>query len=373
MAYTLTKYMDIDGFIKKHYSSRLRFNTMSATVWLDDKELTTSDFRRDAAYNHEIEIDNDKYINEICYALAKENQFSVLGDYLNKVEQLDVDTEEVLSKLNSALHIEDNSIEATYIKKTLVGAVSRVFNPGTKLDTVLVLKGKQGTFKTTFFQVLASSEYFHSMNFTSFNTDEQMICNYNWIVEIGELEATLSKTNLAKLKQFITREKDIYRKPYAKDPVIVPRQFILVGTTNKEYFLIDNTGNRRFWIININQKIDIETIRSIRDEIWSTAVKLYRQNYPVYLTEVEQEISNRNNSSFTEVDMWEELILNYVADKEQVTLQDIFTNVLKKSVEAWRIKSDRERVENILLAAGYNKPDGLSTINNKTARYWSLK
>jgi predicted P-loop ATPase len=98
--------------------------------------------------------------------------------------------------------------------------------------------------------------HFDTINL-SYNKDDLMICHSKWILELGECEEALKSYTMSKLKAFLTKPNDTYRKPYDKNPLTVPRQFILVGTTNKDEFLVDETGNRRFWCIELNEKIDI--------------------------------------------------------------------------------------------------------------------
>ena len=96
------------------------------------------------------------------------------------------------------------------------------------------------------------------MTLQAYSKDEQRVCNSKWIIELGECEDSLTPSLLSKLKGFITKTSDTYRKPYDRNTVTIPRQFILVGTTNKDKFLVDATGNRRFWCVDVNEKIDIE-------------------------------------------------------------------------------------------------------------------
>jgi hypothetical protein len=139
------------------------------------------------------------------------------------------------------------------------GMVLRILEPGTKVDTVLILNGPQGIGKTTFFEDLANIDGF---DFYRAITDlpgstgddrtfKQTIVS-SLIVDLGEgIIFESRKTNTDRLKQFLTERSDEYRVAYAKQNTIVPRGYIFVGTTNRGDQLSDATGSRRFLYLNV--------------------------------------------------------------------------------------------------------------------------
>lgn len=90
-----------------------------------------------------------------------------------------------------------------------------------------------------------------------------------WIIEAGEL-AGLRKAPAEKLKSFLSRTTDHGRAAYGRIPQEVPRQCIIVGTTNNAAYLSDSTGNRRFWPIKID-RFDLEALSRDRDQLWAEA------------------------------------------------------------------------------------------------------
>ena len=137
-------------------------------------------------------------------------------------------------------------------------------------------------------------------------SDYLVILHKCWIQEWGEIERTFSKKHCEELKAFITRRSDTFRPPYGRTAFENPRQNIIVGTANSTEFLVDATGNRRYWIIPIvKDKIPLDMLREERDSIWSAAVKAYRNGESWWLTDAEEALSRGNNQKFQIIDEWQ--------------------------------------------------------------------
>lgn len=370
----MNDYNQIRQIIEQDFMNRLSWHKVNQDVYLDGEIFNIAKLRDEVFRKCQIVLDNDKYINELAYLYSINNSFSPIEDYLNQClsKYRDVDYKSIFRYMNKqVLHIDPNSIEALYLPKTLVAAVNRVYNPGSQYDSILVIKGEQGLYKTSLFRELAGKDWFTSLNLNSYNKDELMICHSKWIIELGECEDTIKTSTMSKLKGFVTKQSDTFRKPYARNPVTIPRQFILVGTTNKDKFLQDTTGNRRFWVIEINQKIDINWIKQNRDLIWAAGVLAYKENYSIYLNQIEQELSNSVNASKYQVkDMWTDIVSNWaLAQIEPFTLSDVLIKALKKEPKNWK-RSDQERVNEILQSLGFKKPEKTTRVNGQVGKYY---
>lgn len=366
-------YQQTKEIIEQNFIDRLSLHKTTRDIYLDNNLFDIAKFRNEVHQNHGVLLENDKYIYELAYLYAEKNTFSPIEDYLNQciAKHPDTDYKQIFRDLNEkVLHIDSDSIEGVYLPKTLVGAVKRILEPGCQFDNVLIIKGKQGYFKTSLFRELASSDYFDSINL-SYNKDDLMICHSKWILELGECEEAIKPYTMNKLKAFITKQNDTYRKPYDKSPITVHRQFILVGTTNKDEFLADTTGNRRFWCMEVTEKIDIEWVKQNRDLIWAAAVQAYQDNYATYLNETEQNLSNVINSKYQESDIWESDIENWVSKQtDPFTLSDVLTNAIGKEARFSR-KNDKDRIINILRQLGYQQPTKTTRVNSKPGKYWT--
>lgn len=102
-----------------------------------------------------------------------------------------------------------------------------------------------------------------------------------WIYELSEMSG-LNKSEVERMKAFASRSEDRARMAYARFSVSRPRQAIFVGTTNERKYLKDRTGNRRFLPVQTGV-IDLEALRSERDQLWAEAVRLEARGESVVL------------------------------------------------------------------------------------------
>jgi hypothetical protein len=191
------------------------------------------------------------------------------------------------SLLARYLGAEDTPLHTAYSVKTLVAAVRRVYQPGCKVDTVLILQGKQGRGKSTALRVLGG-EWFRDAELDPGTKDASMLLRGAWLYELGEFEKWLSRSNLSTIKAMVTRQDETYRPPYGKVDIVQPRQLVFVGTTNTDDILTDPTGHRRFWVVRTGA-IDLQALTADRDQLWAEAVAAYTAGAETYLSSDEVE------------------------------------------------------------------------------------
>jgi predicted P-loop ATPase len=160
-------------------------------------------------------------------------------------------------------------------RRFLIQAVARIFEPGCQADHVLVLEGKQGIGKSRVARTLAvRSQWFTDSMPDLHSKDAALQLAGRWIIELAEL-AALRRSDLEGMKAYLTRPVDVYRPPYARRAVAVPRQSVFVASTNEPAYLRDATGNRRFWPVRCGQ-IDLQALARDRDQLYAEAVAAYR-------------------------------------------------------------------------------------------------
>lgn len=202
--------------------------------------------------------------------IATRNAYHPVRDYLSGlswdgVERLD-------TWLIDYAGAQDTSLNRAIGRKFLCAAVKRAFEPGCKFDAMLLLEGKQGAGKSSLCAALCrDAEWFSDQAKVGAEAKEVIEQTAgSWIIEMPELDG-LTRRDAGRVKSFITTTKDKARGAYASYTAEVPRQFVLIGTTNDAAFLTDMTGNRRWWIVSTG-KCDPVGVKAIRNQLWAEAV-----------------------------------------------------------------------------------------------------
>ncbi len=194
-------------------------------------------------------------VEEAVQIVANRNAFHPIRDYLNGLRW--DGQERIRYALHHFLGTEISDYTYEILKLFMLGAVSRVFQPGCKFDYILCLVGGQGVGKSSFSRLMASADEWFTddlKDMESAKVYEKM--QGHWIIELSEMLATNNAKSNEAVKSFLTRQRETYRTPYEKYPKDRPRQCVFIGTTNKIMFLPnDRTGNRRFLPIKCEEEV----------------------------------------------------------------------------------------------------------------------
>ena len=271
--------------------------------------------------------------------------------------------------------IQDIEFNKLMLIKWLMTGAKLASNDGSlNAEFILIFKGEQGKGKTRWFRSLMPKEY----NTDFFKDGEQLnptnkddvskLISY-WLVELGEIGATMKKSDRDSLKAWITSPSDEYRSPYARKAEKYPRRTFICGTVNDNEFLRDETGNRRFVIMNV-EKLD-HTHNVNIDMLWGEVMSLLEYtDIPTYLTPGEIEILNKRNREYM-IKSSEQLILEeYLPNTKEMGY--ITAAALAKYLdEAHGYKLDPRRIGKALSNMKYevSKP---KRINGCLGRFYKL-
>ena len=157
-----------------------------------------------------------------------------------------------------------------------IAAVARAECPGIAWNHVPVLVGKQGVGKSVFLKALFGDHNWTNLCTMEYGDDNAQSTIYGFTcIEIEN--STSHAENPETLRNFISRNKDIWQETTHHRQSTELRECVFVGTSNVPHFLIDPTGNRRYWDVDVKiNEVDIDALEAERDQIWAEAKHLWQ-------------------------------------------------------------------------------------------------
>ena len=317
-------------FMERLVADKVRFNIRTKNIIKDGQTLTVPetdeiDFRKEHGWAPKEKFD------KLLYGYARKNEFDPVREYLDTLEPFDIEGNQ--EDLACFEYMEENLLSilfgmtndhphyliySAFIKMWLVAAVMRVYRPGSKFDSTLVLIGDKGLRKSSFFAALGDGnldlggydpeaediqKWAYSVGCKAIgngsNKDALMICHRYWLVVLDEVDGLSSKES-SEIKNFIQQSFDAFRVPYGRVTEEFDRRFVFGATTNFSEFLSDPDPDRRWLPIVIDQMIPTESILEYRDRIWKWAKTAYFNGLrKPYMSELETEAHGRLYSAHT--------------------------------------------------------------------------
>jgi putative DNA primase/helicase len=258
----------------------------------------------------------------------------------------------------------DNALVRKFVYLAKVGrwfmtsAVARAYEPGCRVQVVLILEGFQGKGKSEAIQTLVPDvTWFSDTPLDLRNKDSYQALQGIWVYELQEFDGVLRRAGEEAAKAFFSAGIDTYRKAYGREVQAYRRQNVFIGSTNKGAYLPDETGNRRYWPAEV-RGLDIPALRRDRDQLWAEALHLYHDKGPRYpLSAEEVELFTEEQDARFIVDPWHDDVAGHLltttkrdAKGEPYTsVPEILGAVLGKEKGTWQ-QHDQNRVAKILRA-----------------------
>lgn len=361
------------------FVGKFRYNTFAQTVEVTAPEpwnpMDNTPAKARTIQDHDIAIIK-RYLST-CYefeakatdieaqlrTIARNNSYDPLVDYLRGL------------KWDGATRLDDwlvkyfgvaDSVYAHRVSRMWpISAVARALVPGCKVDTMLIADGDQGLLKSTAFEVLAGKEFFADTDTGDVGSKDSLINLQGvWIKEAPEMQS-VRKADVEKVKAFLSSRQDKFRLPYDRFDSKIPRRVVVVGTTNADAYLQDETGGRRFWPV-VCTKIDLEGLREVRDQFWAEAVVRFDAGEKHWISRDDKDYEHfiAAARAKTETDAWEGLVEEYLSRAKEpvITREEVLLYCLEMPTLQWDSRASN-RLGRIMKSLGWSRkqsivPDG---------------
>ena len=286
--------------------------------WTDADDAYTRYYIEQKYHFHHVQKCEDAL--RITFAM---NEYHPIRDIIDKITW---DGEDRITQfLHTWTKCEDTPYTREVSRLIFAGGIHRLYNNGCKFDDIPVLIGtRQGEGKSTLVRWLAMKDEFFT-EVSEFDGQKGMeAVEGAWICELGELLALTKAKEVESVKSYLTRQSDRYRRPFDRRVTDHKRQCIFIGTTNKEQFLTDKTGNRRFYPVKVNQSgyelFDKEQeCREYIRQCWAQAKAMYDKNeLAPYADRALVGVIRDRQAAAVEDDYRVGLIEQFIADKDAV-------------------------------------------------------
>jgi putative DNA primase/helicase len=315
-----------------HCKIRVQYDVIRKDIEI---HVPSSQFLIDTARNdkitHIVSLANrarlpSKNIPEYVSYIAGQNPVNPVADWIRSKAWDGVSRLQEFFNTVQALDEDDNelgSLKETLMRRWMLSAVAAAMRPnGVSAHGVLVFQGDQYLGKTAWFKSLVPAELKElvadGMLLDPKDKDSVYQIVTHWLVELGEVDATFRRSDIAQLKSFLTKDRDVLRRPYARAESAFARRTVFFASVNPDTYLSDPTGNRRFWTIAC-EKINYQHGLDMQ-QVWAEFFSLYEMGESWYLTAGEMEVLNRHNKGFEEVQPIDEMLAAHLDWDEPRTI-----------------------------------------------------
>ncbi|WP_326866366.1 virulence-associated E family protein [Apilactobacillus kunkeei] len=329
------------------FKDRISFNSFDSEIYIMNDNNTLeffsdkyiSDAKLYIENKYDLSCSNKDAFFQGLKSCAMEKEYNPLKDLITE-EEWD-GTERIKTLFSDYLGAKDCEYTQMVSTKFMVGAVSRILNPGCKFDLMPILYGDQGIGKSYFVRKLSSDYVIEDLNrLSSQDKDEIIKLKNGWIAEIAELTA-LKNVNKENAKSFITQQENKYRELYSNSICFYKRHNVFIGTTNTIDFLNDDSGNRRFLPIECGVNNPLKPLFSDTDnglsanvsQIYAEAVFKYKHGETCYLSQEQESLANSVREENEKDSPMSEYIESYLSCKYPRAWENYTINMKKEFIE----------------------------------------
>lgn len=195
----------------------------------------------------------------------------------------------------------------------------RALDPGCQADMVPILVSKQGTRKTSLVRAIApAEEQFVEINLMDRDDDTTRKMRGKTVVELGELRGMHTRAK-EDIKAFITRRVEEWVPKYQEFAKQFKRRFVFYGTTNRDDFLADETGERRYLPFEVgdDMQLDVEGVERDREQLWAEAVAMWREG-GIRWQDAER-LAAGEHERFKETDAWTPMVRRWLLEDDPLS------------------------------------------------------
>ncbi|WP_446919644.1 VapE domain-containing protein [Klebsiella pneumoniae] len=286
--------------------------------------------------------------------IAVRNTYNPVRDFINQREW---DGRSRFADLLNTISTPDDysrDLLAMLVRRWLLSAVAAAYlDSGFWSKGVLVFQGEQSLGKTAWFKALLPPDNRNLVKVGATidpsNKDSVASAISHWLVELGELDATFRKADIAKLKAFISQDRDDLRRPYDRLESKYQRRTVFFASVNPKHFLADDTGNVRWWTIPVtavNYEHGIDT-----QQLWAEVLSWFEAGERWWLDRDEEAMLEVVNEQHGQTDPIEEMILarfDWNSDRLAAYIEMTATDVLLSIGQDRPTKSQATQCGNIL-------------------------
>ena len=353
-----------DFLRENEIDKRLKYNELTLDIELDGEVFDDFDyFKSWFMDNYSCSVNDKDFLNAISY-FAKNNGYHPVKQYLEGLENVQPVS---LDDLSSRYFGTKSDLDNQKVKRWLIGSVARVLAP-TAVDFAasLILYGReQGMGKSRFFQTLGGE--WHTDDIDELKGRDNALKQHRyWILEVAEFDQITNKKEAGQLKAWISTKTDTFREPFGRKAKAYRRKFAIAATVNEVELIKDETGSRRFWIIDTGDRpINFEQLATERDGIWAAAVQAYKAGEKYWFDRHELRELQDANAKFEAFDDWQAVVEGYIEHQAIVTTADILLECFKIDLAAPDYQRQQRRVTKILTKLRFTRFRQISTTDKE--------